>query len=93
MEEWGSSFFEAVHGVADNHLGTPNHTDRLLGVFSFTHGRRFACGIYKFSVGDLRNKSELNSSKGFIKRGLLLIEMYSVSSRNLISEFSVAFVL
>jgi len=37
-------------------------------------GRRFACGALKFSVGDLRNKSELNFAKGFIKRGLFRIE-------------------
>jgi hypothetical protein len=74
MEEWGGSFFEAVHGVAANRLGTPNLTDRLLIVFSFTRGRRFACGIYKFSVGDLRNKSGLSSAKGLIKRGIRRIE-------------------
>ena len=38
-------------------------------------GRRFACGILIFSVGDLRNKSERNFTKGFIKRGLFRIEL------------------
>jgi hypothetical protein len=37
-------------------------------------GRRFACGILRFSVGDLRNRSELNFAKGFIKGGLFGIE-------------------